>query len=443
MAAGCFSPDRGEKRLSRGRAGLRLKTPWYHGWNIVGICILMQMTVLGVMVNCFSFFLEGWSRDFHQPISLFVLGISFFAIPAACCMPFTGWVVERWSLARVMLIGYLAVAAAYVLIGFAPNGWAIVLVYVLLLPPAVTASAGIPSQTLVSRWFVKRRAFAFSLSALGLVLAGVLYPPVVVGLIDSVGWRATWWIFGAFNCVVIGTLAWIALRDRPGPVEGAEYLGGEDHHVLADTGSTIGFREIARRRNFWLAVMCFVPAVAANNVLSNNFAPYAKQRSVDVETVAQLVVVFNIAATIGKLTAGWLADRFGNRVPLLLLTSLAGAGALLLTFAHGAIAIGGGAILLAASQGMWVMLASCLASEFGNRDFPRAYGFACITTVLTAATPPAVAYSAELTGSYTGGFAATTISCLAGMVAAFLYRDSKKAVLGLADEAELTLINRT
>jgi hypothetical protein len=63
--------------------------------------------------------------------------------------------------------------------------------------------------------------------------------------------------------------------------------------------------------------------------------------------------------------------------------------------------------------------------------------------VLTAATPPAVAYSAELTGSYTGGFAATTISCLAGMVAAFLYRDSKKAVLGLADEAELTLINRT
>ncbi|HXD02996.1 MAG TPA: hypothetical protein VN627_06775, partial [Novosphingobium sp.] len=81
---------------------MRLKTPWYHGWNIVGICILMQMTVLGVMVNCFSFFLEGWSRDFHQPISLFVLAISFFAIPAACCMPFAGWVVERWSLSRVM-----------------------------------------------------------------------------------------------------------------------------------------------------------------------------------------------------------------------------------------------------------------------------------------------------------------------------------------------------
>jgi MFS family permease len=341
-----------------------------------------------------------------------------------------------------MLTGYLCVAAGYALIGFAPNGWAVAFVYALLFPPAVTASVAIPSQTLVSRWFVKRRALAFSLSALGLVLAGVLYPPLVVGMIDSVGWRATWWAFGAFNCVVIGTLAWIVLRDRPGPGDGTAYLGGEDHHALEDTGSTIGFREIVRRRNFWLAVLCFVPAVAANNVLSNNFAPYAKQRSVDVTTVAELIVVFNIAATVGKLGAGWLADRLGNRLPLLLLTTAAAAGALLLTFAHGATAITVGAILLAVGQGMWVMLASCLASEFGNRDFPRAYAFACITTVLTAATAPAVAYSAEVTGSYTGGFVATTISCVVGMVAAFLYRDARRAVLGLADEAELALINR-
>jgi len=421
---------------------LRLKTPWYHGWNIVGMCVLMQMTVLGVMVNCFSFFLEGWSRDFQQPISLFVLAISVFSIPAACCMPFTGWVLERWSLSRVMLTGYLGVAAAYLLIGFAPNGWAVVLVYVLLLPPAVTASAGIPSQTLVSRWFVKRRGFAFSLSALGLVLAGVLYPPLVVRMIDSFGWRATWWAFGAFNCVVIGTLAWLVLRDRPGPLDGTAYLGGEDHHALEETGSTIGFREIARRRNFWLAVLCFVPAVAAYNVLSNNFAPYAKERSVDVATVAQLVVAFNIAATAGKLGSGWLADRLGNRLPLLLLTTAGAAGALILTFAHGATGITIGAILLGASQGMWVMLASCLASEFGSRDFPRAYGFACITTVLTAATAPMVAYSAELTGGYTGGFIATTLSCVVGMIAAFLYRDARRASLNIADEAELTIINR-
>lgn len=421
---------------------MALKTPWYHGWNIVGICVLLQMTVLGVMANCFSFFLEGWSRDFHQPISLFVLAIAIFTIPCAVLAPIAGMAVERWPLRRVMLLGYVGVAACYVLIGFAPNGWTIFLVYALLLPPTVTASTGIPSQTLVSRWFVKGRAFAFSLSALGLVLAGVLYPPIVVRLIDSVGWRATWWIFGAFNLAVIGALAWLVLRDRPAPGEGAGYLEGEDHHVLEDRGSTITLGQIARRRNFWLVVLCFVPAMAANSVLGNNFAPFGKERGVDVATIAGLMAAYNVAATAGKLGSGWLADRLGNRLPLLLLTGSATAGALLLTFAHGPAAITVGAILLGASQGMWVMLASCIASEFGSRDFPRAYGFASAATLFTTITAPAVAYSAEVAGSYTPGFLATTATCVVGVVAAFLYRDARKAALGPADEAELTLINR-
>jgi MFS family permease len=421
---------------------LRLKTPWYHGWNIVTLCVLLQMTVLGVMANCFSFFLEGWSRDFNQPISLFVLAIAMFSIPSAFLAPLAGWMVERWSASRIMLAGYIGVAAAYALIGFAFSGWVVVLVYALLLPPAVIASAAIPSQTLVSRWFVRRRAFAFSLSALGLVLAGILYPPLVVGMTGSLGWRATWWVFAAFNCVVISPLAWFVLRDRPDPGEGAAYLEGDDHHVLEDKGSRIGFREIARRRNFWLVVLCFVPALAANSVLSNNFAPYGKERGVDLATVARLVATFNVAATVGKLGAGWLADRVGNRLPLLLLTGSAAVGALLLTVAHGATPITVGAVLLGASQGMWVMLAACIASEFGSRDFPRAYGFASAATLFTTVTAPAVAYSAEVTGSYTGGFVATTISCVVGMIAACLYRDFGRAVLSPADEAELTLINR-
>lgn len=421
---------------------MRLNTPWYHGWNIVGICVLLQMTVLGVMANCFSFFLEGWSRDFNQPISLFVLAIAIFTIPCAFLAPIAGWAVERWSVRRVMLLGYAGVAACYVLIGFAPNGWTIVLVYALLLPVTVTASTGIPSQTLVSRWFVKRRGFAFSLSALGLVLAGVLYPPVVVEMIDSLGWRATWWIFGAFNFFVIGALAWLVLRDRPAPGEGAAYLEGEDHHVLEDRGSTITLGQIARRRNFWLVVLAFIPAMAANSVLGNNFAPYGKERGIDLATIAGLVAAYNVAATVGKLGAGWLADRVGNRLPLLLLTGAATTGALLLTFAHGAVPITVGAVLLGASQGLWVMLAACIASEFGSRDFARAYGFASAATLFTTITAPAVAYSAEVVGSYTPGFLATTVTCVAGVVAAFLYRDSRKAALGPADEAELTLINR-
>jgi len=421
---------------------MRLHTPWYHGWNIVALCVLVQMTVLGVMGNCFSFFLEGWSRDFHQPVSLFVLAIAIFSIPCAFLAPVAGWLLERWSVRWVVLAGYAGVCLAYALIGLAPNGWVVFGVYALLLPVAVTGCTGIPSQTLVSRWFVRRRGFAFSLCAVGLVLAGIIYPPIVVWLIPNFGWRATWWIFAAFNLVVVGTLILLVLRNRPGPADGNAYLGGEDHHALEDSGSTITVRQIFSRPNFWFVVLAFVPAQAGNSVLTNNFAPFGQQRGVTLAEVATLVAALNVAATCGKLGVGWLADRYGTRLPLMLLTLSALAGMLALTFAHGLLAIGIGAVLLGIGQGMWVMMAACIASDFGSRDFSRAYGMASAATLFITLPAPAVAYSAELTGSYTGGFLVLALACAAGVVGAMLYRDAGSRVITPADEAELTVINR-
>jgi MFS family permease len=421
---------------------LRLKTPWYHGWNIVGVCIMMQMAALGVMANCFSFFLEPWSRDFNVPVSTLVVAVTLFSVPASSLAPLTGWAVERWSVSRVMLTGLVGLAACGVLVGFATHGWHILAIYGLLLPLAVNATAGIPSQTLVSRWFVKRRGLAFSISALGLVLAGVLYPPVVVRLIEGVGWRYTWWIFAALHLLVVGAAALLVLRNRPEPSEAGTYLQGEDHHALASTGSTISARAVLTRRKFWLVMLAFVPAILANSAVSSNFAPYVSNRGVDLATAANLLVLFNIAATIGKLGGGMLSDRYGNRLPLLLVTGAATLGMFELAWAQGTPALALGIVLLGFGQGMWVLLASCVAAEFGSRDFPKAYGFASGGSVFATFASPLVAYAAETTGSYTGALVLLGIACLAGMAGAFAYRDSAPPAIGPEDEAELALINR-
>jgi len=421
---------------------MSLKTPWYHGWNIVAISVVLQMAALGVMANCFSFFLDGWSSEFRVPISTLVFSITLFSVHTSLLAPVVGWAVERWSVRRIMLIGLLGLTLDYVLVGLATESWMILAIYGLLLPPAVMATSGVPPQTLVSRWFVRRRGLAFSICAVGLVLAGVVYPPIVVHLIAAFGWRATWWIFAGFHLVTVGTLVVLFLRDRPGAEEGRDYLSGEDHHALAATGSTISLREIVSRRNFWLVVAAFVPAMLAQAALNNNFAPYVHQRGLGLETAATLLAVFNVAAALGKLGAGAMADRYGNRLPLLVMTGSAGIGTFLLAFAAGAVPIGLGVTLLGAGQGMWVMLAACIATEFGSRDFARAFGFASATSVVTTLSAPAVAMAAERTGGYTGALAVTGLVCLGGIGAALFYRDSGKKVIGPEDEAELTLLNR-
>lgn len=34
---------------------------WYHGWNIVAVCVLSQAAANGLAVNAFSLFLHDWS----------------------------------------------------------------------------------------------------------------------------------------------------------------------------------------------------------------------------------------------------------------------------------------------------------------------------------------------------------------------------------------------
>ena len=402
---------------------MHIKTPWYHGWNIVTICIVVQMAGLGVMANCFSFFLEHWSRDFDVPISTLVLAITLFSIPSALLAPCVGWAIERFSVRRVMLCGMLGIVLSYTLVGLATRGWHVIAIYALLFPLAILFTTGIPSQTLVSRWFVRRRGLAFSLSALGLVVAGILYPPLVVGLLAKVGWRETWWIFAGFNLIFVFTLMLLVLRDRPRTDEAGRYIFDEPENAASPIAGAISVRGILSRRNFWLALFVHIPLILVNSALSINFAPFVKERGLSLGEAATLLAIFNIAAAIGKLGAGAMADRYGNRLPLFILAVATATGTFILIFARGLPPMFGGFVLLGLGQGTWVLLASCMATEFGAKGFPRAYGLANLSSLVTTMAAPALAYAAEVTKSYVAGLVLMGIGCIISVLCAYFFTD--------------------
>jgi len=402
---------------------MRTKTLWYHGWNIVAVCVVMQTAALGVMANCFSFFLKDWSREFAMPISTFALAITLFSIPASLTAPLCGWMVSRFPIRNVLMAGMLGVIGAHALIGFATSGWHVIAVYALLLPLAVSMVGGVPTQTLISRWFVRRRGFAFSLGALGLVAAGVIFPPLVVWMLSAFGWRATWWIFAAIYFVLVLSLIMLFVRERPDSEEGRFYVGAEIHTQQDAHRTPLSLREILLRRNFVLTVTAFVPVLLVNTALSVNFAPLMESRGLTSGAAAALIVMFNSAAAAGKLLAGTLSDRCGNRQPLVVLSAATTLGALGLTFLSGAAPTAIAIMMVGLGQGLWVLVASCMAMEFGSVDFPRAYGLASASSVLITLAAPALALIAERSGAYTPGLLGLGVLCLVSVGASLLFRD--------------------
>jgi MFS family permease len=397
--------------------------PWYHGWNIVGLCVLVQIAALGLTLNCFSLFLHDWTREFGVPVSTFALGITIFSAGCALVAPFSGLAADRFPARRLFAIMLAVLVLFHLAVSFVASGWQIVALYALMLPAAVTFSAGIPCQTIVSRWFVHRVGLAMGLTAFGLALAGVIFPSLIVWLLPVLGWRTLWQIFAGLIAVIVLPLVLLAMRDRPGAEEGAPYIGAQPHTAPA---STLTAREVFSRRNFWVAVAVFVPIQCASISMTVNLTPIVTSYGFSTKVAGLMIAVLSISALTAKLVAGAAADRFGNRGPMIVTALLCAAGLGALINSSGNLPLLTTAfIMIGLSGGVWTLLASATAAEFGRQGFGRAFGLICMFPPAASLAPPMVARQKEVSGSYTLGLSILCGLAVLGACAASLLREQR------------------
>src|ERR1700730_16367861 len=220
---------------------------WYHGWNIVAVCVLSQVAANGLTYNAYSLFLRDWAAQLHVAIS--------------------------------------AATAA----------WQVVALYALLAPLALCLSTAVTANALISRWFVRRLGLALGLSAFGIGMAGVLLPPVIAATLPTVGWRMIWRAGALVVALLVLPLVVSVARNRPAGDEGKYYLSGDSkpagHHGHAATGSQVGWREVAARKNFWLLVAIYLPMMALYGGVGQNLGPYGASHGLSPQSAGALLSV--------------------------------------------------------------------------------------------------------------------------------------------------------
>jgi MFS family permease len=245
---------------------------WYHGWNIVAVCVLAQTVANGLPVNAFSLFLRDWSAQLHTPISTFQLGIAAFGLFCAFLSPKAGVFADKYPARWLMGGGLIGIALFYLGVSFVTASWQLVALYALLLPISVVCSTALPANAVVSRWFVRRLGFALGLTAFGLGMAGVVLPPIVAAVTPALGWRTVWRVSGIFIAVVVAPLVMWVVRDRPTERDGLYYLTAVSEtrphlgHGPA-SGGGLTWRDVLTRRNFWLLVAVYLPMLGLGVML--------------------------------------------------------------------------------------------------------------------------------------------------------------------------------
>lgn len=410
-----------------GRGGR--KRGWYHGWNVVGACIVAQISSLGLTMNCFSLFIPHWSREFDVPVSSLALAITLFSFVTAFLSYLIGIWASRYPARWLFGGGILLLVAGHLLISRAGAGWEIIAIYVMLLPFAIGFAGSIPAQALVSRWFPRKAGLAMGLTATGMTLGGVLLPPLVVHFLPLVGWRAIWAAMGVAILVVTLPVALLAMRNRPDGNDGAIRPCPADGPAQPPMAA-VTFADIIRRHNFRVIMGAFLCVQFIALTVAVNIAPVIASYGGTAAAAGLFLSIYSACSIAAKLGSGWLADRIGNRIPLALTAGAAGAGVSLLAVpdTH-PLYLAGVAIALGLAGGAWTLLASSLLAEFGDGAFGRAFGLACTFSPVTTMAAPIAAWMYESSGSFAPPLIGMGVLAFAsaGMVMLF-YRPPEEAL---------------
>lgn len=385
-------------------AALPFATPWYHGWNVLAVCLLFQALSFGGPLFCFTFFVRPWTETFGVSPAEIIIGATAMQIAMGFSAPVIGRGMDRLSIRMLVSLGAGCLGLGLVLLSVATAAWQIVAIYATLIAAGLVLCGPLPAQTLAARWFSARQGLAIGLVTLGTSIGGVFLPPFMTGLIESIGWREALLVLAALTVVLIVPLTLLIVRNSPTsahPVHSAAKGVGSD--LPAAERWTTG--RILRERNFWVVIVSFAPIMMAFGIVQMNLAPFTRDLGVDARAAALLMSVMAGATILGKLVFGGLADEIDHRRLYWAAAGMVVAGILALIVAgnYGLLLVIT-ALLGFAAGSFLPLLGAVMARAFGPFAFGSAMGLAGPFLTITAAGAPLAAWLRAQTGSYEGVF---------------------------------------
>jgi len=244
----------------------------------------------------------------------------------------------------------------------------------------------------LTTWFRERRGVAFSILLGGGAVGAMILPPIAEALIHAVGWRASLGILGA-GVLVIGLPCGSRVRAR-----------AHSTHSAAVPAAGAAVREGLRSRVFWIIVAeLFLISVSQNGAITH-LSALLPDRGISAGRAAWAVSAMGGAILAGRLSTGWLLDRYFAPWVAAGLFALSAVGTFLLAGARSLpVGIEAAALIGFGMGGEGDVTPYLLSRYFGLKSFSTLYGFTWTAYAIAGAVGPIIMGRAfDVTGSYSG-----------------------------------------
>lgn len=378
-------------------------------WRVVGTAFVVAVFGWGVGFYGPGVWLAALHRLHGWPIAILSLAVTSHFLVSAVLITALPDAWRRFGMAPVTIAGAFATAAGAVAWSSAREMWQLVPA-VLLSGLGWSAMSGAALNSMVAPWFERERSQdrpkAISTAFNGASGGGLLFAPLWIALIATIGLPRAGLVVGLATVVVVAPLAWAFLRHRP---PGAH----------ARSAAPSPRRLLLRQRGFRSMSIAFALGLFAQIGLFAHLI--ARLEPAFGATLAALAVsLATLCAVLGRTLLGWLLGEHDRRRAAAVNFLVQAAGTLLLTFGDGVAVLAAGCVLFGLGVGNLTSLPPLIAQrEFRPVDVGTVVALVtAINQAVFAFAPAAFGLLRDLDSDYMSSFlvAAAVQIAAAGVV---------------------------
>ena len=307
-----------------GQPAWYVRTPFFYGWAIVAAAFFANLISTGVQLWSLSVLvvpmldeLADWSRaDVFGAMTV----RSWIATVGTLLLG--RYMDRRYGGMALMVAGGVLGGLSAGMAAFAHAPIDFMLWFGVVGGIAGPGQAYIVSNAIVSKWFIRRRARALSLSTMGTGAAALVMPLAVTALIGAAGWRDTWIVLGVATVIITVPLA-LLMRRQPEDVgllpDGDEGADADGAASRAAQERSFTARQALRTPTTWLMAGAMTMASVCMLGLPTNLVPMLTDRGLGSEAAAGALTLYGAMSVAARFGWGWVAQRTHVRTAVMLL----------------------------------------------------------------------------------------------------------------------------
>ena len=305
----------------------------FKGWQMVYTGMMMEFSVIGFIFYCFPLMFNALERDLGASQSQLSGALSIWFVSSAIASIFLGRLLDKFSIKKIMMIGGVIFSLGLFSISFVQSSFSLLLIYGTLLAVGGPALGNLSVTKLVANWFEKNAGMALGIAAIGISFSGVVLPLLVDPLIDLIGWRSVYIVFGLIVIFLLIPLVRYLVIDTP------EEVGQFKDNLIEEPSEgfqdLIEIKDFFKHNIFWIISLAFAfQFLAMGGVLLHLPLHSESQGFLETWTVLglpikQTVLAYSIAAlggVVGKVFFGYLMDRLSANIPVMIMMAMQSMG---------------------------------------------------------------------------------------------------------------------